>query len=141
LAAEKSNGETASLLRLVDANLNRLKEGIRVIEDICRFVYEFKEEASRLKNLRHSARTSCLLEALANRDIIGDISKNTTKTEKQRENIDSLLVANFKRAEESARVLEESLKLINTNEAEEFKKIRYALYDIEKSLFSKLPTR
>lgn len=141
MAAEKSNGETASLLRLVDANLNRLKEGIRVIEDICRFVYEFKEEASRLKNLRHSARTSCLLEALANRDIIGDISKNTTKTEKQRENIDSLLVANFKRAEESARVLEESLKLINTNEAEEFKKIRYALYDIEKSLFSKLPTR
>lgn len=141
MAAEKSNGETASLLRLVDANLNRLKEGIRVIEDICRFVYEFKEEASRLKNLRHSARMSCLLEALANRDIIGDISKNTTKTEKQRENIDSLLVANFKRAEESARVLEESLKLINTNEAEEFKKIRYALYDIEKSLFSKLPTR
>jgi thiamine-phosphate pyrophosphorylase len=141
LAAEKSNGEMASLLRLVDANLNRLKEGIRVIEDICRFVYEFKEEASKLKNLRHSARTSCLLEALASRDIIGDISKNTTKTEKQRENIGSLLVANFKRAEESARVLEESLKLINTNEAEEFKKIRYALYDIEKSLFSKLPTR
>jgi len=140
LAAKKSNGESISLLRLVDANLNRLKEGIRVIEDICRFVYEFKEEASKLKNLRHSARTSCLLEALANRDIIGDISKNTTNTEKQRENINSLLIANFKRAEESARVLEESLKLINADEAEEFKKIRYSLYDIEKSLFSKLPT-
>lgn len=141
MAAKKSNGESISLLRLVDANLNRLKEGIRVIEDICRFVYEFKEEALKLKNLRHSARTSCLLEALANRDIIGDISKNTTNTEKQRENINSLLIANFKRAEESARVLEESLKLINADEAEEFKKIRYALYDIEKSLFSKLPTR
>ncbi len=140
MAAKKSNGESISLLRLVDANLNRLKEGIRVIEDICRFVYEFKEEASKLKNLRHSARTSCLLEALANRDIIGDISKNTTNTEKQRENINSLLIANFKRAEESARVLEESLKLINADEAEEFKKIRYSLYDIEKSLFSKLPT-
>ncbi len=140
MEAAKSKSDAASLFRLVDANLNRLKEGIRVIEDICRFVYEFKDEASKLKNLRHKARTSCLLEALANRDIIGDILKDTTSEEKKRIDIHSLLVANFKRAEESARVLEESLKLINTEEAEEFKKIRYALYDIEKSLFSKLPT-
>lgn len=140
MEAAKSKSDAASLFRLVDANLNRLKEGIRVIEDICRFVYEFKDEASKLKNLRHKARTSCLLEALAKRDIIGDILKDTTSEEKKRIDIHSLLVANFKRAEESARVLEESLKLINTEEAEEFKKIRYALYDIEKSLFSKLPT-
>ena len=50
------------------------------------------------------------------------------------------LKENFKRAEESARALEECLKLINTAEAEKFKQIRYALYDVEKSFFEKLPT-
>ncbi len=136
----KSDGDLTSLLRLVDANLNRLKEGIRVVEDICRFVYEFKDEASRLKTLRHTARTSKLLQALSCRDTNTDILKSTTTTEKNRENISSLLIANFKRAEESARVLEEALKLSDTHEAEIFKKIRYELYDIEKSLFAKLPT-
>jgi hypothetical protein len=140
LEAAKNSGGTASLLRLVDANLNRLKEGIRVVEDICRFVFEFKDEASKLKTLRHNARTNQLLEALAYRDSNTDILKTTTQAEKKREDIDSLLIANFKRAEESARVLEEALKLTSTDEAENFKKIRYSLYDIEKSLFAKLPT-
>jgi len=138
--AKKSSDESASLLRLVDANLNRLKEGVRVVEDICRFVFGFKDEASRLKALRHDARTSELLEALKHRDTNTDILKSTTKTEKSRENITSLLIANFKRAQESARVLEEVLKLFSVDEAENFKKIRYELYDIEKSLFAKLPT-
>jgi hypothetical protein len=137
---KKSSNESASLLRLVDANLNRLKEGVRVVEDICRFVYEHKEEASKLKAIRHHSRTSLLLEALSHRDSTTDILKATTKTEKSRDDIASILIANFKRAQESARALEEVLKLFSTDEAENFKKIRYELYDIEKSLFSKLPT-
>ncbi len=139
MAAETNNGDKASLLRLVDANLNRLKEGIRVVEDVCRFVYELKHEASKLKSIRHSAKTSYLLEALSHRDIVGDILKKSTASEKSREDINSLLIANFKRAQESARVLEETLKLFNADEAEVFKKIRYELYDIEKSLFANLP--
>ena len=139
MAAETNNGDKASLLRLVDANLNRLKEGIRVVEDVCRFVYELKDEASKLKSIRHSAKTSYLLEALSHRDIVGDILKKSTASEKSREDINSLLIANFKRAQESARVLEETLKLFNEDEAEVFKKIRYELYNIEKSLFANLP--
>lgn len=140
MAAKKNSGDLASLLRLVDANLNRLKEGIRVVEDVCRFVYEFKDEASKLKSIRHSAKTAYLLEALSHRDIVGDILKKSTASEKSREDISSLLIANFKRAQESARVLEETLKLFSEEEAEVFKKIRYELYDVEKSLFAKLPT-
>ena len=137
---KKNNTDETSLFRLVDANLNRLKEGIRVVEDICRFVYEFKNEASKLKSIRHSARTDYLLKALEHRDIIGDILKTTTTDEKKRDNIISVVIANFKRAEESARALEECLKLIDASEAERFKQIRYALYDVEKSFFEKLPT-
>ena len=80
---KKNNTDETSLFRLVDANLNRLKEGIRVVEDICRFVYEFKNEASKLKSIRHSARTDYLLKALEHRDIIGDILKTTTTDEKK----------------------------------------------------------
>lgn len=140
MEAKRSSLDSASLLRLVDANLNRLKEGIRVVEDICRFVYELKDEASKLKTIRHSAKTSHLLEALSHRDIIGDILKTTTPDEKKRESITAVVIANFKRAEESARALEECLKLIDTAEAEKFKQIRYAIYDVEKSFFEKLPT-
>lgn len=124
----------------MDANLNRLKEGVRVVEDICRFVYEFKDEASKLKSIRHSAKSSYLLDALPHRDIIGDILKSTTNSEKQRSDIVAVVIANFKRAQESARTLEECFKLLDPNEAEKFKKIRYKLYDAEKSLFAKLPT-
>lgn len=140
MAEKKNNTDETSLFRLVDANLNRLKEGIRVVEDICRFVYEFKNEASKLKSIRHSARTDYLLKALEHRDIIGDILKTTTVDEKRRDDIVSVVIANFKRAEESARALEECLKLIDASEAERFKQIRYALYDVEKSFFEKLPT-
>lgn len=44
-------------LRLIDANLNRLREGIRVVEDIFRYIYNNKEISTKLKSLRHIART------------------------------------------------------------------------------------
>ena len=42
-----------STLRILDANLNRLREGIRVIEDILRYGFNHKDFALQLKNLRH----------------------------------------------------------------------------------------
>jgi thiamine-phosphate pyrophosphorylase len=132
----KKDGENLSpkLYRLIDANLNRLREGIRVVEDIQRYVFNNKELSKKLKDLRHKARVKNEKEYLSHRDIIGDVLKETTSSEKSRENLFSIMIANIKRAEESSRVLEESLKLIDTIEAENFKQIRYALYDIEKSL-------
>ncbi len=138
LEAVTTNNDFTAILRVVDANLNRLKEGVRVVEDICRFVYEFKDEAYKLKAIRHEARSVFLLEALRHRDSVGDTLRPTTKTETQRVDITSLVIANFKRAQESARTLEETLKIINTDEAELFKELRYRLYDIEKSFFLKL---
>jgi len=126
----------AKLLRLVDANLNRLREGIRVVEDILRYIYDDKELATRLKELRHMARYDHP-GLLASRDIRGDVLKRSSRSEMERTDIDSLMLANIKRAQESARVLEESLKLLDTKSAEIFKNIRYELYDIEKLLFEK----
>ncbi len=132
----ETNGEIFSpkLYRLIDANLNRLREGIRVVEDIQRYVYDNKELSKKLKNLRHKSRLKDEKTYLNHRDIVGDVLKQTTKSEKNRNNLISIMTANIKRAEESSRVLEECLKLINTDEAENFKQIRYELYDIEKNL-------
>lgn len=127
----------SSILRLIDANLNRLREGIRVIEDIRRYCFDDKENAVILKNLRHKARIDSYFEKLlSSRDIVNDVLKTTTKSEKGRKDLIALQIANIKRAEESARVLEESLKLYNEDESQKFKDIRYKLYDIEIKLFT-----
>ncbi len=125
--------EEAGLFRLIDANLNRLREGVRVVEDILRYIEDNADLAKRLKEVRHKARFEDprLLEC---RDIEGDVLKRSTSSEMRRTDITSLKRANIKRAQESARVLEEALKLIDPKASALFKTIRYELYDIEKVL-------
>ncbi|MCG3718543.1 thiamine-phosphate pyrophosphorylase [Aliarcobacter butzleri] len=120
-----------SSLRLIDANLNRLREGIRVVEDIFRYVYNNKEVATKLKNLRHLARTQNYYELLETRDVKNDVLRESIKSEQNRDNLNSILIANFKRAQESARVLEEFTKLTSIKDSENFKYIRYELYNLE----------
>ena len=127
----KSNDHRPKLFRLIDANLNRLKEGIRVIEDINRYLYDNENIASKLKSLRHLAKVDNYLQMLPFRDIQNDVLKTTIETEMEREDIESLLLANYKRAQEAARVLEESFKLVEPEKSEIFKTIRYELYAIE----------
>ncbi len=126
---------TKKLHRLIDANLNRLREGIRVCEDIERYINNNKQLSQKLKSLRHQSRVKGGEIYLKSRDIVGDVLKETTLSESKREDIKSIQISNIKRAQESARVLEESLKLIDAKEAEKFKLIRYGLYDIEKDIF------
>ncbi len=127
------------LFRLIDANLNRLREGIRVCEDIQRYLHDNKELSCRFKQLRHTCRIKNQDKYLKHRDINGDVSKQTTDSESKRENLYQIQTANIKRAQESSRVLEESLKLIDPKEAQKFKEIRYELYDLEISLFHPAP--
>ena len=118
-------------LRLIDANLNRLREGIRVVEDIFRYIYNNKEISTKLKSLRHIARTKNYYELLETRDVENDVLRNSIKSEQNREDLNSILIANFKRAQESSRVLEELTKLSSIEDSENFKYIRYELYNLE----------
>lgn len=118
-------------LRLIDANLNRLREGIRVVEDIFRYIYDDKITASKLKELRHQSRIDNYKDLLQSRDIKNDVLKKSTNSEQNRKTLESILIANFKRAQESARVLEEFCKLVSSKDSENFKYIRYELYDLE----------
>jgi thiamine-phosphate pyrophosphorylase len=127
--------------RLVDANLNRLKEGIRVVEDIYRYIYNDEDMSKALKLLRHTYKldNKQYKNHLINRDIINDPLTKSITDEQKRDNIISLIIANYKRAQESSRVLEEIFKLQDINKSEIFKNIRYKLYLLEKEVLKKLP--
>jgi len=129
-----TNSLSPELFRVVDANLNRLKEGIRVIEDIMRYRDNNKELSQKLKSLRHKARVDEILELLKYRDSINDVLRPSTKSEQKRGDVMSILTANFKRAQESSRVLEELYKLESVAYSENFKSIRYELYNLEKEI-------
>lgn len=123
-----------NFLRIIDANLNRLREGIRVVEDIFRYIYNDKELSTKLKDLRHLARVENFYEILESRDVQNDVLRESIKSEQNREDLNSILIANFKRAQESSRVLEELTKLSSIKDSENFKYIRYELYILESVL-------
>ena len=131
-----NNNLSPDLFRVIDANLNRLREGIRVVEDIIRYKDNNKELSSQLKLLRHRAKIKETLEILKERDSVNDVLRSTVKSELNRTDISSIIIANFKRAEESARVLEELFKLYSTEYSENFKYIRYELYRLEKEILT-----
>ena len=122
------------ILRVIDANINRYREGIRVVEDIYRYVYNDKNISSSLKNLRHIKLPITQKELIDKRDSINDVLKTSTKSEQKRENLESIIIANIKRSQESARVLEEVFKLIDIKTSEKFKENRYQLYNLEKKI-------
>jgi hypothetical protein len=124
--------------RIIDANLNRVMEGIRVCEDIIRFSSNNEVLTRKLKDLRHDVfdaikdlRMEHLQELVSSRDL-NDVGLRSSDSEKTRENLVDLFLANTQRGKESLRVLEEVLKLFDQDLSEKFKKFRFKLYEIEK---------
>jgi thiamine-phosphate pyrophosphorylase len=123
-----------AVLRTIDANLNRLREGLRVLEDIRRYGFDDATTAGAIKALRHQVRIDDYESLLKARDSENDVLRPSTKSEQNRIDLSHIVIANIKRAQESARVLEELLKLHSKAQSEKFKQIRYSLYTIEKDL-------
>jgi hypothetical protein len=132
-----NNPGVAKLQRIADANLNRLKEGLRVLEDLQRYLFDDAVSSYRFKELRHSLQPAYDITRLEYRDIEHDVSKSSTESELQRGGIQDLMIANFSRAQESSRVLEEVFKLLDPALSPLFKNIRYELYALEKELLGR----
>lgn len=126
------------LCRILDANFNRAKEGLRVCEDICRFILDRKALTQSFKEVRHdlTQAMSCwgIREFIRARDIEGDVGKKTTAGELKRSEAEDIFLANIQRAKESVRVLEEFAKLKNIPAARRLKNLRYRLYALEKKV-------
>lgn len=128
--------------RIIDANLNRAKEGLRVCEEVTRFILNSRGLTSQLKNIRHKLglitkdlpKNTLLLEE---RESSSDVGKHLYINELKRKNYQDIFFANIQRTKESVRVLEEFSKLINKDIAIKFKKIRYDIYESEKKIAQK----
>jgi len=143
---------------MIDANLNRLGEGLRVLEDVARFLLSDAVLSRRLKALRHdTARDTALLRMglLSERDSEHDVGHSqaasvtsggsppdTLTTPLQ--NLSELVTANAKRAEQSLRVIEELARLPDlskTLDSASFEQARFTLYALEKELISRISRR
>ncbi len=131
--------------RILDANANRAREALRVMEDYARFILDDADLSARLKQIRHELRTA--LDQLppgwleANRDAPGDVGKTIkTESETSRRDVAAIVIAAGKRLGESLRSIEEYLKPINTQAAGMIEVLRYRAYDVEQRLQQRLGT-
>ncbi len=124
-----------NFFRIVDANYNRAKEGIRVCEDIFRFLYNKGEVSSEYKKIRHKITelVFCfpLDKIMSSRDSISDVGREMNNLEANRDSVKDIFFANSQRVKESIRVLEEFAKLYDLKLAWGFKKLRYDIYTLE----------
>jgi thiamine-phosphate pyrophosphorylase len=135
----------AKLLQIIDANLNRLREGLRVCEDIARFIAEDKKTAELLKRLRHGA-TKILLHSkkfsfeqlLSARDTQKDALKFLDYKRQKSPDIADIFMANIERVKESLRVIEECFKAIDNDMSKKYRRLRFDAYEIEKRSIEKI---
>jgi thiamine-phosphate pyrophosphorylase len=129
------------VLRIIDVNMNRALEGLRVVEEICRFILEDRQLTLSVKKLRGdlsriAKMSEKLIEARGAEKDVG--RKLYTKREGKRRDIQDIFRSNMKRAEEAVRVLEEFSKLLDPRLGQKFKAVRFKLYTIEKKIARKL---
>ena len=133
-----------SEFRIMDVNINRVRESLRVIEDIVRFALKDKRLTEKVKDFREDFRKTVdfipqekLLRARESAKDVG--AKSYTPSEGQRTNINEIFRANVKRTEEALRVLEEFSKTINPGLGKNFKSLRFRLYTLEKEIITHYP--
>jgi thiamine-phosphate pyrophosphorylase len=118
-------------LRLTDANLNRAKEGLRVLEDVARFVLEDAALVEAGRSIRHSlSKYYSQVEQeqqVAARDAAHDLGAGFGVP--TRKSLRHIILANAHRAEEALRVLEEF-----SAQPDPLKDLRYGVYELEKNL-------
>lgn len=127
--------------RIIDVNLNRLSEGLRVVEDIIRFKFEDKESLNTIRNLKRKLWQNLgetRKKVIWSRKSEQDIGRAAQFDRTNRTNIPDVLTANLKRSQESARVLEELFKITKPEATNLFKKIRFTLYDLEKEILMRI---
>lgn len=135
-------------LRIIDANLNRVGEGLRLLEDIARLLLNDAVLTEQLKTMRHElirGDYSFHQQLLQSRDVEGDVGIDIeVPAEEKERGLPLVLVANARRVQESLRALEELAKVPGITpklDSEKFKHGRFNLYTIEQKLLARLLRR
>jgi thiamine-phosphate pyrophosphorylase len=135
----RDSAEQIDTARILDAAANRAREGLRVLEDYCRFSLDDAFLSRELKKLRHDlAAALCVLSAhalLEARNTLGDVGTTiTAASEQERPHLTAVVLANVKRLQEALRSLEEYGKLKNADFARAIEALRYRAYTLERAL-------
>ena len=126
-----------AIYRILDANLDRAREGLRIIEEWCRFGLNHSKMANECKHLRQELGSWHSSDLRAARNTPQDPGTSLTHpSEEKRLGISQLLQANFSRVQEALRVLEEYGKLYHRDMGGSIKKMRYRVYTLETNLLA-----
>ncbi len=125
--------------RIIDANFNRAREALRVMEEFCRFSLNSRNFSFRVKQLRHEL---CGLvdkldsdKLLAARESSGDVGSDLkVRNQMTRTYIIDSFTAAAKRLSEATRVLAEMTAVVDKQLPSGFEKIRFAGYTLEKDV-------
>jgi thiamine-phosphate pyrophosphorylase len=131
--------ERVATSRILDAAANRAREGLRVVEDYCRFSLDDAFLSRELKSLRHDLTEALAglpaVTLLAARETLQDVGVPlTTARERQRHSLLEVVQAGWKRLQEALRSLEEFGKLHGPDLGAALEKLRYRAYTLEKAV-------
>jgi thiamine-phosphate pyrophosphorylase len=126
-----------AIARILDANLDRAREGLRIIEEWCRFGLNNSQLAQSCKEMRQELAQWHRFDLRLARDTPADVGTSLSHPQEEtRSSMENLLQANLCRVQEALRVLEEYGKLYNPLMGESFKQLRYQVYAIESQLLA-----
>jgi len=128
-----------AVYRIVDANFNRGREGLRIAEEFCRFALDNESLASRCKQIRHQL--SSIVGKLDTQKLIGardtenDIGCGMEVAgQMKRDSLEDCVTAGFARTTEALRAIAEAISTIDGKFGGEFEKLRYECYILEKDI-------
>jgi thiamine-phosphate pyrophosphorylase len=131
------NGQKSAINRILDANLDRAREGLRIIEEWCRFGLNNRRLSEECKEMRQELAHWHHPKLRLSRDTVRDPGTNLTHPQEEtRHSIEQLLQANLSRVQEALRVLEEYGKLYQSAMGKAFKQMRYRVYILESNLLT-----
>ena len=128
-----------AVYRIIDANFNRAREAIRVVEEFCRFVLNSGPLTERAKGLRHELSAAIdKLDAgllISSRDTLGDVGVGkTVQNQLRRTDLNDCFTAACKRLTEALRALAEVAGTLNPSVAQTTENLRYTAYTLEKDI-------
>ena len=127
------------IYRIIDANLNRVSEGLRVVEEVARFVLKDSKLTKELKEQRHKlSKLFKDYELIKFRDTSKDLGKYGDFDDASHRDLKENVHRNFKRAQEGCRVIEEFGKMFSNEISPKVKEIRFYVYELEKTFNDKL---
>ena len=129
---DHSNSEDLRIFQIIDANLDRAREGLRVLEDWARFGLGENDYVKRIKNFRQILGKNHLEIYKKTRNYIEDRSKGLTHIEQfNRKTSEQIISSNAARVQEALRVIEEFSRLHNHELSKIASDIRYEIYTLE----------